>query len=89
MNQSIISQRYINKRRVARRLDGDIHPSMMTNFNNLSMSRPELVAKKLLDADNQAGYYSNKKEKSSAVSFSDVAMGIRPGREHSSFERIR
>ena len=42
MNQSIISQRYINKRRVARRLDGDIHPSMMTNFNNLSMSRPKL-----------------------------------------------
>lgn len=89
MNQSITSQRYINKRRVARRVDDEVHPSMMTNYNNLAMSRPELVAMKLLDADNQGGYFSNKKDKSSAIPFNAQMNEIRPGREGDSFERRR
>tara|TARA_R110001606_G_scaffold388507_1_gene553861 strand:- start:885 stop:1154 length:270 start_codon:yes stop_codon:yes gene_type:complete len=89
MEQGFISQRFINRRRTARRLDDDINPAMMTNYNNRSLSDTELVAKKVLDIDGQGGYYTSKKGKSSAIKFNAQSNQIRPGRNAGSFERVR
>ena len=51
MEQGFISQRFINQRRTARRIDDDINPAMMTNYKNDTMVRTDLVANKLIDID--------------------------------------
>ena len=89
MEQGFISQRFLNQRRTARRIDDDINPAMMTNYKNDTMVRTDLVANKLIDIDSQGGYFTNKKEKSSAIPFNSQSNQIRPGRNSGSFERVR
>tara|TARA_R110000782_G_scaffold76283_2_gene151829 strand:+ start:1146 stop:1463 length:318 start_codon:yes stop_codon:yes gene_type:complete len=80
MSPYLMSKRNRFSRRTVSQLTGP-RPTNMSNFDSASMMEPDTeIAKRMLDDDSQGGYFVDKRKKSQAESFNNVANVQRAGR---------
>ena len=89
MNSNTMSPYIIRRsnRRSVRRVARLEYPiaTTMTNYDNISMLADTTEAKRLLDGDDQGGYYHDSSKATQAVPFNNNANEIRSGRQGNAY----